>query len=87
RQVRRLVWESAPGYALHRFPNKIEKADNSCATEPDNSKNPRHISIRRPWQVTSFGSTLQHIILLTCSKIVCPSGVKIPFTQNSGHPL
>jgi hypothetical protein len=38
--VRRLVWESAPGYVLHRFPKKVEKVDNSCATEPDNSKNP-----------------------------------------------
>ncbi|MHB1238564.1 MAG: hypothetical protein ACYCY7_13490, partial [Gallionella sp.] len=47
RQVRRLVWESAPGYALHRFPNKIEKADNSCATEPDNSKNPRQCQNNR----------------------------------------
>jgi amidase len=30
------------GYALRRFPPSTEKADNSCATEPDKSKNPRH---------------------------------------------
>ncbi len=37
--------KQAVGYALHRFPTKAEKADNSCATEPDISKNPRQALI------------------------------------------
>jgi len=34
--------KTASGYALRGFPRATQKADNSCATEPDRSKNPRH---------------------------------------------
>ena len=44
--MRRRGRKPAPGYALRRFPPSTEKADNSCATEPDKSKNPRQPEIK-----------------------------------------